>query len=98
EGLGHGVNRLEVKLRRREVRSLLAPERLADLERMVEQATARAEVQTGRLVLLSLPADANSEVDATSGEDIKCGQLFCENNGPPQRREQDVRAKPNTRR
>ena len=93
--LGHRVDRLEAQLRRREGRALLAPERLADLERVVEQAAARAEVETGRFVLLALPADADAEVDATVREDVEGGQLLGEHDRPPQRREQDVGAESN---
>src|SRR5207244_2601274 len=66
--------------------------------RMVEQPTACTEVQAGGLVLLALPADANPEVDTTSGDDVEGGELLGEDDRPPQRREQDVRAKPDARR
>ena len=65
---------------------------------MIEQPTARAEVETGRFVLLSLPADPDSEIDATVGEDVECRQLFGEDDRPAEGREQDVRAETNPRR
>ena len=67
---------------------------LTHRERVVEQAAAGAEVETGRFVLLPLPADADAEIDATVGEDVEGGQLLGQHDRPPQRREQDVGAEP----
>ena len=75
--------------------ALLAPQRLADLERMVEQATARAEVQARRFVLFALPTDADTQVDTASGENVERRQLLGEHDRSSQRGKQDVRAQTN---
>ena len=72
----------------------VAPQRLAHLERVVEQAAAGAEVEPGRLVLLALPADADAEVDAAAREDVERGELLGQHRRPAQRGEQDVGAEP----
>ena len=86
---------VEAELLGRVAGALLAPERLAHLERVIEQTPARTEVETSRLVLLALPADADAEVDSTMREHVERGHLLREHGGTAQCREQHVRAEAN---
>ena len=93
-GLGHLVDALELQRRRRERRPLLAPQRLAHGERLVEQAAPAVEVEPGRVVLLALPADADAEVESAAREHVERRRGLGEHDRPPQRGDEDVRAQP----
>ena len=72
--LGHGVHAIE-----REavsgVRGLrLGPEGRADLQGLVQEPSAYAELEARRRVLGCLPADAHPEVQATSGQYVEGGR------------------------
>ena len=75
-------------------RPLLAPQRLAHLERVVEQAAAPVEVEAGGVVLLALPTHADAEVEASAGEHVEGGGRLGEDDRTPQRRDEDVGAEP----
>src|SRR4051812_24544907 len=73
---GHGVNPVERELVISEGGHLVTPERLAHRERVVEQRAATTEVESGRLVLLALPADADAEIESTSRQGVEGRRLI----------------------
>ncbi len=97
-GLGHLVDRVELQHVVAEARPLLAPQRLTDGERVVEERAAPVEVEPGRVVLLALPADAHAEVESPAREDVERRRRLGEHDRSAQRRDEDVRAQPDARR
>ena len=74
------------------VRALLAPQRLAHRQRLVEQRAAAVEVETGGVVLLALPADADAEVEPSAREHVERRRRLRQHDRAPERGEQDVGA------
>tara|TARA_Y100001001_G_C7766079_1_gene223514 strand:- start:2 stop:325 length:324 start_codon:yes stop_codon:yes gene_type:complete len=83
------MDAFEGQLVRGVVGEFLAPEGLADLEGVVEEAAPLGEVEAGGPVLLFLPTDADTEVQASTGQDVEGGCRLGEYEGPSQRRQQD---------
>src|SRR6185436_443144 len=63
--LRHHVDLFEAQQGRIEGRPRFAPQRLAYLERVIEKATSSLELEAGRLVLFTLPADSDTEIDTS---------------------------------
>ena len=54
--------------------------------------------ETGGVVLLALPADADAEVEAAARQHVERGGRLRQHRGPPQRGDEDVGAEPDARR
>src|SRR5690606_6789599 len=91
--LGVDVDLLEACEPARMTRGLVAPERLTDLERLVEQLAAALVLEAVGLVLLALPAHADADVEAPLGEHVEGRELLGERRRAAQRRNQDAREK-----
>ncbi len=57
---------------------------------MVEQAAPSLVPQTSSVILLALPANANTEIQSAMGQDVNCGCHLCEHDRPSERRDQDI--------
>src|SRR5215831_10611585 len=69
--LRHHVDRVEREAREIYLGARLPPEGLTHLEREVELPSARSEVETGGFVLLALPSDAHTEIEAAAREHVE---------------------------
>jgi len=85
------VDLLEAQQLRVVARTLVAPERLTDLERVVEQTSAALEGEPRSFVLLLLPADACPDVEPAVRKHVERGERLGEHDRAAQRRDQDAR-------
>ena len=92
--MGHLVDALEGQVFGLEPRRRFAPQRLTDGERLVEQAAPPFEIEARRLILLALPADADSEVEAPGREDVDGGRGLRQDHRSTEGSEQDPRRQP----
>jgi hypothetical protein len=89
---------VELERRRVDVCGQITPQGLARSERVGEQLAATVEVELLGVVLLALPAGANTEVEPTLREHVECRGLLREERRGPERRDEDAGREPYARR